>query len=100
MCAGHHSRTGSILAMTSAGIVKGPGSNRVSLEERWGPVEFENLIGTLWHLKEPRAVVARQSMLAVGEALPLPIIPEIRGGPLKRKLFAPRGDVERLGATD
>ena len=45
----------------------------MSLEERWDPVEFENLIGTLWQLKEPRAGVARQSMLAVGEALPLPM---------------------------
>ena len=30
----------------------------------------------------------------------LPIIPEICGEPLKRKLYVLRGDVERLGATD
>ena len=35
------SRTGSILAMTSENIVKGQGFNRISLEERWDPVEFE-----------------------------------------------------------
>ena len=33
--------------------------SRMSLEERWGLVEFENLKGT-WQLKEPRAAGARQ----------------------------------------
>ena len=72
----------------------------MSLEKRWGPVELENLKGTPWQLMEPRAVVARQPMLAGGEAIPLPNIPEIRGDSLKRKLCVLRGDVERLGAAD
>ena len=42
-----------------------------------GPVEFETLKGTSWQLKESRAVVARQPMLAGGGAIPHPIIPEI-----------------------
>ena len=39
-------------------------------------------------------------MLAGGEAILLPIISEIRGEPLERKLSVLRGDVEHLGATD
>ena len=81
---GHRSRTGSIFAMTSECIVRG--FNRKSLEERWDLVEFENLKVTPWQLKEPRAVVARQPMVAGGEAVLLPITPEARGEPLKRKL--------------
>ena len=37
----HHFKTGSILATTSAGIVKERGFKRMSLEERWGLVDFE-----------------------------------------------------------
>ena len=54
----HHTRTGSIFAMTIEGTVKGRGFNRTFLEERWRPVEFENLTGTPWQLKEPGAEVA------------------------------------------
>ena len=39
-------------------------------------------------------------MLAGGQTVRLPFIAEIRGEPLKRKLYGLRDDVERLGATD
>ena len=72
----------------------------MSLEEHWGFVEFKNLKGTRWQLKESKAVSARQPMLAgAGATLP-PIIPEIRADALKRMLYVARGDVERLEATD
>ena len=44
-------------------------------------------------------MVARQPMFFFDSIL-LPNIPEIRGEPLKLKLYGLRGDVERLGATD
>ena len=87
-CVEHHSKTGSILAMTSEGIVFGRGviQTKMLMEERGRLVEVENLKGTPWQPKEPRAVVARDTMLAGGEVKPLPLISKIRGAPLKRKV--------------
>ena len=81
------------------GIVKRRGFNRTAREERWDPVESENLQGTPWKLKEPRAMFAMRPMLVEKEAIFLPIIPETHGKPPKRKLYLLRGDVERPGAT-
>ena len=102
MIEGHYvgrSRTGSILA-TSEGISKGRGFDRMSLEERWDLVQFENLNGTQRQLKERRAAVARHATPAVGEVVPLPMDPEIRGELFKQNFYVLRGDVVRLGATD
>ena len=70
----------------------------MSLEEHWGILEFENLKGTPWQLKEPRAVVARQTMLAGGEAIPLAIMPNPWRTAHMEVVRAERR-VERLGAT-
>ena len=72
----------------------------MSLEERWDFVELKNLKGTPWQLQESTAVLTQQPMLAGGHAVFLPIVPEARGEPLKRKLYVLRDDVVRLRATD
>ena len=66
---GHHSRTRSSLAVTSEVIVSGT------------LLSLYYLKCTPRQLKEPRVVGGRQPILA--EAKPLPIMPEIRGEPLK-----------------
>ena len=100
-CVGQNSRTTSILAMTSGGIVKGRLFNRTSLEERFGLCWFRELEGHgVASQKRPRAMLARRPMLAGRVAFTSSDHPEARVKPLSRKFCVWRGDVKGLGATD
>ena len=70
--------------------------SRKSLEESWDLVEFENLKGTPWQFKEPRAVVLKLPMIAGGKALrSFQKSVENRSN---GKLYVLRGDVELFGS--
>ena len=73
----------------------------MSLEERWGLVEFENLKGAPWQLGKPRPVVARQPVLSGGERVnDFRSFWKLVENRPKLKSYVLRGDVERLVATD
>ena len=53
---GHHARTGSILIMTTDGVVKAAGFRRMNEESRWNDDNWNALRGLPWDVTETGAV--------------------------------------------
>ena len=99
---GHASRSGTVLALTEMGVIKGAGVRRYPMEQRWPQnMEIEQLKGVPWDWKEkvPQGGGVRQPVLAptASDAADY----EVKAKKvLKRKLYVTRRDIDRFGATD
>ena len=100
---GCHNRFGSILGMTSEGVVVGSSYHVLAEDEKWGPLE-ENLKGAPWDV---RAYVKRKPVEDVGQpqqlALPAPAVVVVQadhGGAEGPGQGERSGEVHEAGGED
>eukprot|EP00959_Pyramimonas_sp_CCMP1952_P148292 3102508-Pyramimonas_sp.AAC.1 len=124
-CVGHQSRTGSLLVMTSTGVIRAKAFNRMQEGERWTSEGLEDLKGVPWQMVPPAAgstapapaagspAPARAPPLAAGAeaaadaARPAPAPHPVAAGggggvggvPGPRKLYILKRDIEACGPT-
>ena len=70
---GHHARTGSILIMTTEGVVKAAGFRRMNEENRWNVENWNALRGPLWDVIETGAEAASQERQDVEMPVEAPV---------------------------
>ena len=72
LCIGHHARTGSILIMTTDGVVKAAGGRRMNEENRWNAENWNALRGLLWNVTETGAEAAEANQAPRPQIIHLP----------------------------
>ena len=88
---GHHARTGSILIMTTEGVVKNTGFRMTNEENRWTVDRWNALRGLPWDVTEREAETAETIQAPRPQIVHLPLAP--------RRRNVTRADLRKYGVT-
>ena len=88
---GHHARTGSMLIMTTDGVVKAAGFRRINEESRWNVDSWNALRGFPWDVTETGAEATEATQAPRPQIIHLLLTP--------RRRYVAREDLRKYGVT-